>query len=316
MGPICSRLRQMRADRYLPLALVLSLFVHLVLVAIIWLVPKSFLLSLPSPFISQIPVEKPSLIEVVLEKNKKRQQIVRQTLVPPNMQDPDLNDPARFLSEQRQRVVLESRAKDFGKTQNRTPSMPKYQQELLQNKVHEQLRELAKAQSEAGDIAINNRKNNERYKPMDLFPPEDQYMRSTVGEVLPDDISVGNFTALNTDQYKFYTFYARVEDLVRFRWETRVRNAIEYFDRRNVVKNISQKTWVTQIEFLIDPNGHLRRAILLKESGITQFDQSSIRAFEDAKVFPNPPKEMIQDDGYIHLRYSFHVNFNPSYLAR
>jgi TonB family protein len=165
------------------------------------------------------------------------------------------------------------------------------------------------------EIAINPRSASKGYKPVELFP-RDQYMRSTVGESLPDDVSVGDFTALNTDQYQFYTFYARVEDLVRYRWESHVRNAIDYFDRRAVVKNISQKTWITQIEFLIDPNGHLKKAILLKESGIALFDQSSVRAFEDAKVFPNPPKEMVQSDGFIHLRYSFHVYFNPSYMAR
>lgn len=266
-----------------------------------------------APLPTLTPVEKPSLIEVILQDKKERQQIVRQADAPENQKETKVYDPARFLSEKRQRVVLETQARETGKTQNRTSTIPKYQRQLLERKIREQLNEFA-AQND-GDIVVNPKSREKGYKPVELFP-KDQYMRSTVGESLPSDVSVGDFTALNTDQYQFYTFYARVEDLVRFRWETHVRNAIEYFDRRHVIKNISQKTWITQIEFLIDAQGHLRKAILLKESGIPLFDQSSVRAFEDAKVFPNPPKEMIQSDGMIHLRYSFHVNFNPSYIAR
>ncbi len=314
MGPICSRLRRLRADRFLTLAFALSLIAHLIMVAILLFVPKEFLLHFSSPFASKVPIEKPSLIEVVLNERKKSQQIVRQADAPTNMLDNDSVDPARYLSERKQRVVAETKARDIGQTQNRQASIPKYQRELLQNKIREQLKSIQR--DEEGDIVTRPRKQDRKdYKPMELFP-KDQYMNSTLGEVLPDNVSVGDFTALNTNQYQFYTFYARVEDLVRFRWEGYVRSAIDMFDRRRVIKNIAQKSWITQIEFLIDRNGHLAKAILLKESGITQFDQSSVRAFEDAKVFPNPPKEMIQDDGYIHLRYSFHVYFNPSYLAR
>ncbi len=312
MGPICSRLRQMRADKYLPLALALSLFFHLFLVGFVWFVPRDFLNYFTSPFVSQVPVEKPTLIEVVLNQKKDTQQIVRQANPPASQIDDESKEIARFLSEKKQRVFLETKAKEIGQTQNRQ-QMPKYQKELLQEKIKEQLKELAKI--EDGDIVTRpKQQKNSDYKPMDLFP-KDQYMNSTLGEVLPDNMSVGDFTALNTNQYQFYTFYARVEDLVRFRWEGYIRSALDFFDRRRVIKSVSQKTWITQIEFLIDPQGHLRKAILLKESGITQFDQSSVKAFEDAKVFPNPPKEMIQDDGFIHLRYSFHVYFNPAVLA-
>lgn len=313
MGPICSRLRRMRADRFLPLAFALSLIVHLILVAIVLFVPKDWIQIMSTPFVSKIPIEKPSLIEVVLNERKDSQQIVRQADAPTNMLDNESMDPARFLSERKQRVVLETKARETGKTQNRQNSMPRYQRELLQNKIREQLKTLSK--DEDGDIVLKPKSQTKDYEPMELFP-KDQFMNSTLGEVLPDNVSIGDFTALNTNQYQFYTFYARVEDLVRFRWEGYVRNAIDLFDRRRIIKSIAQKSWVTQIEFLIDRDGHLKKAILLKESGIPQFDQSSVKAFEDAKVFPNPPKEMIQDDGYIHLRYSFHVYFNPSYMAR
>lgn len=302
----------MRAHKYLLLAFALSLLGHIALVALLLFIPKDFLLLFNSPFASRVPIEKPSLIEVVLNQKKDSKQIVRQSEAPESVMDPESDDPARFLSEKNQRVVLETKAQETGKTQNRR-ALPRYQQELLQDKIREQLKEISKADD--GDMIFKQKSQAENYKPMELFP-KDQYMRSTVGESLPDDVSVGDFTALNTNKYQFYTFYARVEDLVRFRWEGYIRNALNFFDRRKIIKSLSQKTWITQIEFLIDSQGHLKKAILLKESGVMQFDQSSVKAFEDAGVFPNPPKEMIQSDGFIHLRYSFHVYFNPSYIAR
>ncbi len=70
------------------------------------------------------------------------------------------------------------------------------------------------------------------------------------------------------------------------------------------------------MEFQIDEKGVLRKALLLKESGVSRFDQAAILAFQDAKVFPNPPKEMLKEDGLIHLRYSFQVNYSPTYMAK
>ena len=43
---------------------------------------------------------------------------------------------------------------------------------------------------------------------------------------MPKEITVGSFTALNTDRYLYYSFYARIEELIRFRWESAVRQAM------------------------------------------------------------------------------------------
>jgi outer membrane biosynthesis protein TonB len=53
----------------------------------------------------------------------------------------------------------------------------------------------------------------------------------------------------------------------------------------------------------------------MKESGVVPFDASAVRAFQEAAVFPNPPQEMIQEDGFIHLKFAFTVNFRPPTLV-
>jgi TonB family protein len=125
-------------------------------------------------------------------------------------------------------------------------------------------------------------------------------------------VSVGSFTALNTDRYTFYSFFARVEDLVRFRWETRVRTAIDNYDRGYVLGVIGQKNWLTSLDIWLTKDGRFHSAHVLKESGIPGFDQAAAMAFKEAGMFSNPPAEMVEDDGYIHLRYNFNVRFRPS----
>src|SRR5690606_23523250 len=104
--------------------------------------------------------------------------------------------------------------------------------------------------------------------------------------------------------------------LVRYRWESQVYAAIESFDRSTLL-SASNKNWFSQVEFLLDKTGALKQAIIMKESGIKKFDLAAINAFREARIFPNPPQEMVQEDGYIHLKYTFNVNYHaPAVVNR
>lgn len=219
-----------------------------------------------------------------------RRQIVRQTLAPrPELKEDD-TQLARFLSAEKQRVRKELQAANSGLTQNRqAASDPR--------------KSSPKDFSPEGiDIAKNLR---EYAQSQDSSP-------STIGEALPQDVSIGSFTALNTDRYVYYSFFARVEDLVRFRWESRVRGAVDSFDRNYILSVVGRNNWITSIDIWLTKDGRYHSAHILKESGIARFDQAAVQAFKEAGMFPNPPHEMVEDDGFIHLKYSFNVNFNPS----
>jgi len=56
--------------------------------------------------------------------------------------------------------------------------------------------------------------------------------------------------------------------------------------------------------------------VIFRQSGLPAFDEAAVRAFAEARIFPNPPKEMVEEDGMIHLKYSFTVEFDPHLLAR
>ena len=271
-----------------------SLAIHILIYLAMQIIPPEWA---QNPFV-EAKIQ-PTIVEIIDRPfdSKKTQQIVRQPLVPEKIKFHD-EAQARFLSEQKQRVLLETKARETGLTQNREAS-------------HPQPRTPPQKQTSASSKDLNG------YEPIRLPRPNEltEQGASTVGEALPKDVALGSFTALNTDRFQYYSFYARIEELVRFRWETQVRSAVDTYDRKYVATHIGRKNWITQIEFLISPEGHLKSAQIMKESGIKLFDQAAVFAFQDARFFPNPPKDMVEADGMIHVKYSFNVYFEPTAFA-
>lgn len=262
-----------------------------------------------APLLITPPAEAPievSIISPVPTNTKKvrEQSVVRQALIPDRMKVPEDETLARFLSEQKQRVKQETQAANNGMTENRSNlSTTNSEKKSQQKKV----------------TRPEESPDKDGYRNVDISRELQEMNRlndgvSTVGQALPNDVRIGSFTALNTDRYLFYTFYARIEESIRFRWESRVEQAIRSLGPAAMV-NLGNRDWVTNVEFLLDSDGYVKKALIMKESGVVAFDSSAVRAFQEAAVFPNPPQEMIQEDGFIHLKFSFTVNFRPPTLV-
>lgn len=145
----------------------------------------------------------------------------------------------------------------------------------------------------------------------ELLLPSDPRMNrgiSTTGEALPKDIQVGDFTALNTDRFVYYTYYARIEEQIRHRWVRYVKAAI--FGGGDLREG--QAEYVTNLEIILNREGDFLRAIIHDASGSRDIDAAPILAFREARRIPHPPREMIKDDGTIRLYYSFHVDQLPA----
>ena len=137
---------------------------------------------------------------------------------------------------------------------------------------------------------------------------------STLGERLPDDIKFGDFTALNTDRHLFYTFYARIEEKVRHRWVTYAKAAL-YNLPPDATRARAGSDFTTTLEVVLDRAGNFRQAILHDSSGVRSLDNAPVQAFRDARQFPNPPVEMIKDDGTIRVFYAFNVSLVSRYAS-
>lgn len=131
-----------------------------------------------------------------------------------------------------------------------------------------------------------------------------------------DGFSPGKMNILNSDPGEVYfTFYKRISDLAVYRWTHHIFLAINHFNPDQLKKMMEQdKVWSTHVEFLLTPDGRFHAAHIMKESGIFEFDRAGVMAFKEAGFFPNPPREMIDEDGFIRLKVSFNVILNPSML--
>lgn len=287
-------------------AILLSLAIHFVLMLALENVPASWILDRMQPDLTDVV-----LIEKDPTEDKHEfERVVRQADAPENLKE-DLKDKARFLSESEQRVLQETQARRTGLTRNGRA--------LPENSWMKTMRQPPQSSTPAQQA--QERAERDGYEPIRI-PKASEMPRtafedapSTVGELLPDDVALGDFTALNTDRFKYYSFYSRVEELVRFRWERGLQQALNSFDRQYLLGTIGRRTWLTRIEFWLTPDGKFHSAHLHKESGVRRFDLAAVNAFKDAAFFPNPPREMVEKDGFIHLQYSFNVRWSPSVLV-
>jgi TonB family protein len=295
--------------------ILLSLFVHFFLV---WL-------SQFAPLLAQKPKDNAITVDIVdPSQNKTNQkQIVRQALAPDDVRVEKSDDPLSFLSEKTQRVKKQTQALLNGMTQNRQQAAQKAQaaKKMDLSPRLKMPKSVAKDSGTSdsktssfknGDINLAPSRNiAQAQAQQDLNMPQGM---STVGEALPKEVEVGSFTALNTDRYLYYSFFSRVEDLIRFRWESGVRDVIDTTPPARFRQHYGN-AWVTQVDIWLKPNGEFHSAHVMREAGMRGFDQAVVQAFMQARLFPNPPQEMVESDGFIHLKYSFEVRYEPKVLS-
>jgi hypothetical protein len=272
---------------------VLSLALHLLLLLGLFLwKPQTFSSNQLKQPIEVVYIKK----NKILEPKKDEKTFVKELKIPENLK---FEDPAtaQFSSETRQRVLQETRAQISGLTKNRERG-PKYMENPEEDL---QKREQRKKLSESGD----------EFK---VFNTKQEFQKlqggeSTISVKLPDNIAVGSFTALNTDRNVYYTFYSRLEDMIYLRWSDLIKRAVDAYSVDFKRRKLVGRSWKTNVVILLKPNGEFHQAQINSASGIDSFDISPALAFKDARIFPNPPPEMVRSDGFIHISYSFVVDF-------
>ena len=207
----------------------------------------------------------------------------------------DQKKAARFESEETQRVEKETKAANFGLTQNSFPAKAQQNQSAATAEENQarpktadgDLPEFARFRSGPSQVAVSQ--------------------QSAIANNLPSDIQNSNATNLNTDANTYYSFYSRVEELFYVRWVERANfhwARIPFDFKKNT---LAGKTWSTEIEVWLKANGEFHSAILRKSCGFQPFDEAAVFAFKDTKLFPNPPKAKIEADGFVRLRYRFNI---------
>lgn len=266
----------------------LSIALHLLILAILALLPK--------------PVRHENVsIDFVqtTQKPKFSKTIVRDQLLPDSMKKEHSQDPWRFLSEKTQSVKEQTRAIQNGLTKNRTNAESSPKQKPTPAK-QQKLEDLL-----PGKIAIPTARQ---------FQNETEKGISTFGNDIPVDIKVGEITALNTDRYLFYSYFARAEELLRNEWEPMVSMTLE--KPPTSLQSSIHRRFTSVLEVWFYPNGKFHSSHLLKPSGVAEFDRAATESFRIVGMIPNPPKERIEKDGLVRFQWSLTVEYSPKVLVR
>jgi TonB family protein len=324
-------------------ALTLSLAIHVILGILLALyAPK--LPPLYSPPVVVDLIQEPELARRPHQVPKGEKEFVRAAPIPEELKTKEKRK-ARFASEEEQYVLQEQQARQTGLTANRADLGLKSPQKEFEEHVEAHKREIAKGklnfkpnspleerrpeeivQGGIGDVQIagaNPQPNDalERTAPDGSKPLKIpsfvgvEQGSSTIGEMLPEDVRLGNFTALNTDRHLFYTFYARMEEAIRGRWIAYVKAVIYNFENGSQALT-GKENWTTELEVILDPDGTVQKEIVHSGSGNRALDSAPVQAFRDAHQFPHPPPEMVKSDGLIHIWYAFTLNYSPRYAGR
>jgi TonB family protein len=279
--------------------LFLSLAVHL----LIWFI----MLNKPN---FKFPNQDKSVEVTLVEKPKHPSQIVRQTDIPLDMLKPEPPKDPKYLSEKDQNVKKETKAQNSGITRNGNSNINEPDTKEKPRKGGGGTPHVVDG-SDLGKFAPNPMNG----PPGPSIPnrPSPHRMSSN-GEYLPD-VANGPITALNSERFIYYSFFARNEERLRPIWERNVENAMQRLPA-SVQKSMIGKSWNTSLEVLLDGEGHYIDTIIHQSCGVHEIDMAAVNAFVEAKFFPNPPKEMIKADQRIHLDYMFNVQWGSGGWGR
>ncbi len=121
-----------------------------------------------------------------------------------------------------------------------------------------------------------------------------------------EDIPLGDFTRLNTQEYEFYGFYHRIREKLEQFWGANIQEKAQKIHKegRHIA---SDSNLVTGLTIMLDSRGEIVEILLKSTSGVQELDDAAVEAFNQAGPFPNPPKGMIKN-GRATIEWGFVVN--------
>jgi TonB family protein len=121
-----------------------------------------------------------------------------------------------------------------------------------------------------------------------------------------EDVPLGDFTRLNTQEFKFYGFYHRIRSKLEQFWGRNIQEQAEKVFKQG--RRIpASDNHVTSLLIKLNSQGEIVNVKVKSTSGIKELDDAAIESFNQAGPFPNPPKEMLVN-GLATIEWGFVVN--------
>lgn len=123
-----------------------------------------------------------------------------------------------------------------------------------------------------------------------------------------EEVPLGDFTRLNTQEFEFYGFYHRIRQKLEQFWGAKLQDQIEKIHKsgRSIA---SGQNLLTSLEIKMNARGEIVKIHLGSTSGIKELDDVAIESFNQAGPFPNPPQGMVKD-GLATIKWGFAVQAN------
>lgn len=307
---------QPNTQRRIQIALLLSVALHAVF---------TLFLALNSPSQPHVPtnievnfVTEPQQPAVAQQEPAKEQQIVEQD-------EKALNDEkkpdTKYLSAHNQVVKKQTVAvnkgefKNAGKQQNingqegapRKMDLQKFVPQLDVSKSIKDRQEREMEYEKNAELEANKKQKDQERKVASASQGQKMQKVGAAGSASMDyikDLDPGMETLLSTREFVFYTYYARIRKQLNQYWGPSVREKISQIYRQGR-KIASDEDKITRCLILLDKRGNLLKIQIIGQSGIQELDQAAADSFRSAAPFPNPPQGIVDNDGYIRIRWDF-----------
>lgn len=120
----------------------------------------------------------------------------------------------------------------------------------------------------------------------------DQQLAKAIGAPFPDhlgDVPEGDKTLLDTQRWKFSSFFNRVKTAVAQQWQP----GTVYRRHDPTGKIYGFRSRLTVLRVTLDGEGNIKSVVLNRSCGLSFLDDEAIRAFRAAGPFPNPPSRLV-----------------------
>jgi protein TonB len=233
----------------------------------------------------------------------------------------EVDEKAKYLSAHNQKVIQETLAQkrgDFNNSQEQPQGndggksdskFKKFEPAFDYAKAHEKYLESEKKREESFEKEAILKKQKEKNK----MPERQVAQAKKAGETGDSgsqsidyikDIDPGLETLLSTKEFVFYTYYSRIRKQLNQNWGPKVREKMSnmYKQGRSIA---STEDRVTKLLVTLNRQGEVFKVQVIGDSGVRELDEAAVEAFKSSAPFPNPPEGMVDEDGYIKIRWDF-----------
>ena len=132
--------------------------------------------------------------------------------------------------------------------------------------------------------ASNSQKGMENGDPLAQgFSATNDYVQET---------TLGDFTHLNTVEYKHYGFFHRIRQKLEQFWGNSIQEKSLALFKSGRRMPASQDL-ITSLQVTLNTKGEIVAVKILGASGVKELDDAAIESFNQAGPFPNPPKDLL-----------------------